>query len=471
MVRRFAAYLMLCLGLVSCSGWLDVRPYDAISEQDLTSTPDGFKKLLNGVYIELCREELYGLSLGCEMVEIMGGAYEIGSDANVWGEYVDLANYDYRTEYWRMRLDGVWNKAYSLILDCNKIISLSEGKESLFASGEYEIIKGEAYALRAMLHFDMLRLFGPVFSLDAGGESIPYYDGITLVPNERLSASDALTAVVLDLLEARKLLGNDPVIGHGPMMESSPDGDNFLRYRAFRLNYYAVTALLARAYMWAGDKDSAFSYASEVMEASDAFPFVSRTDVIGTDDPDRIFSSEVLFALNTTERTNLFLDYFSPSRTTFTLRMESSLNNDVIFGGAQTTGGYQDDYRNRAGWGSSGANRYCYKFAPMAQSGDLRSTMIPLIRIGEMYLIAAECRGVSYLNALRKSRGISQNLTDIGENILEYEYVRELYAEGQLFFMYKRRYGDIIRSATPSKNVRASEDVFVIPLPDTERMN
>ena len=49
-----------------------MKPYDTMAEGDLLSTEEGFKKLLNGVYIDLNKDELYGQTLTVEMVEIMG---------------------------------------------------------------------------------------------------------------------------------------------------------------------------------------------------------------------------------------------------------------------------------------------------------------------------------------------------------------------------------------------------------------
>lgn len=160
----------LCPG---CSGWLDVKPYDQISEEELLESEEGFQKLLNGIYIELNSDELYGSTLSVEMIEILGGAYEIGDNSSVWGDYLDLKDYDYNTDYWRGRLNGTWNKAYALILNCNKLLKNIQGRQALFTGHNYDIIRGEALALRAMLHFDMLRLFGPVYSLNPDGTSIP----------------------------------------------------------------------------------------------------------------------------------------------------------------------------------------------------------------------------------------------------------------------------------------------------------
>lgn len=467
----------LCGG---CSDWLDVQPYDQISEEQLFSSEEGFQKLLNGIYIELCSTELYGGSLGPEMIEVMGGAYEIGDDAVKWGNYPDLKSYDYASDYWRDRLDVTWNKAYSLILNCNKLLEGLEGRESLFAAGHAEVIRGEALALRALLHFDLLRLFGPVYSQHPEALSIPYYTSRTTTPEPQLAASEVIDLILGDLTQARTALANDPVITEGTLMSADPSGNSsFLRYRALRLNYYAVTALEARVQLYAGNRSEAFDRALEVIRAADKgiFPFVERASVVGTDDPDRIFSTEVLFALSHSSRNQIFLDYFSPTRTTFVFKMESELINQVIYGGAQITGGYQDDYRNRAGWSTSGSNRYFYKYADMEATGSIENTMIPMLRLGEMYLIAAETQsdnlanGTSYINMLRRYRGISTSLPTLTQELLIYEYIRELYGEGQLFFLYKRLYTTIIRSATASQNTLPSSNVFVVPLPDSETDN
>lgn len=463
------------LALNSCGKWLDIQPYDKISEDQLYSSAEGFEELLNGIYIELNHSSLYGSTLLVEAIEIMGGAYEIGDEANIWGNYSDLKDYDYNTEYWRSRFSLTWNKAYSLILNCNKLLENIDSKKSLFSGKDYEIIKGEALALRAMLHFDMLRLFGPVYSETPDALSIPYYDTVSLNPLPQLPASEIITRVIKDLVAAQSLLINDPIITEGTLMSSSPAGDDFVRYRALRLNYYAVEALLARAHLYSGDKEQANKYALDVIKvAAKYFPFVQREQVIGTDQPDRIFSGEILFALSNSSRHQLFLNWFSPSRTTFTFKMETALINNEVFGGGAQTGGFQDDYRNRAMWSSSGTNRFFYKYSDPDESS-VRSTMVPLIRIGEMYLIAAETEpgsaGLSYINTLRRNRGLSSALTTLSTKTLALEYIRELYGEGQLFYFYKRLNTTIIRSSSENRNIPPSASVFVVPLPDTEKDN
>jgi len=482
---------MGCFLQYGCGDWLDVQPYDKISEDELFSTESGFQKLLNGVYLGLNDDELYGASLTVEMIEVMGGAYTIGTDNSVWGNYRDLADYEYETDYWRGRLSETWNKAYALILNCNEILDNMANHKAIFTGDNYNIIRGEALALRAMLHFDMLRLFGPVYSKDKDKLSIPYYKSQVNLPEDRLTAEQVIYDVIADLEEAKILLANDPVKTEGTLMSGDDTGNgsssNFLRYRALRMNYYAVTGLLARVCLYASSNDDAdgsmrheaFSSATEVLKAVDAgiFPFVDKSLVTGSpDDPDRIFSSEVLFALSNANRNTLFKNYFDPTRMpNYVFRMDNDLMSNRIYGGTGY-GGSQDDYRYRVNWVASGSNRYFYKYSDMNDVSKIENTMVPMLRIGEMYLIAAESQsrsltaGVSYVNTLRKNRGVS-SLSSLTQDILVSEYIRELYGEGQLFYLYKRLYTSVVTSDRASKNPSPSDEIFVVPLPDSETEN
>lgn len=469
------------LTLSACDAWLDVKPYDKMSQDELLSTEDGYMKLLNGIYVELNSDMLYGGALSVEMIEIMGGAYTIGTDNTVWGNYADLSEYEYGTDYWRARFNETWNKAYALILNCNLLLDNLQTTTVRFTGDNYKIIKGEALALRAMLHFDMLRIFGPVYSRNPDMPAIPYYKRYSVVPNEILPASEVAAEILHDLQEARILLANDPVRTSGTMTSAPSDGSsNFMYYRNLRLNYYAVTSLLARCGLYFGDKESAYKYAVEVIEAADSgiFPFVDRSLVTGSpDEPDRIFSSEVIFALTHSQRNKLFKKYYDPSRIpNYVFRMDNDLMSNLIFGGGALTGGNQDDYRYRVNWVATGANRYFYKYSDMTDQGNIVNTMIPMIRLGELYLIAAESRsedigaGVVYINKLRSNRGVS-GLQTLTPQTLQYEYIRELYGEGQLFFMYKRMFSPVLFSSNDSRNPRPSDAVFVVPLPSSETDN
>lgn len=483
MIRNINILMISALSVLSagCGSWLDVQPYDEIAESDLMSTENGFKQLLNGIYIELNDDMLYGGALSVEMIEIMGGAYEMGTDGSVWGDYNDLASYEYNTTTWQTRFNETWNKAYELILNCNTLLAGIDEKQDIFTGDNYYIIKGEALALRAMLHFDMLRIFGPVHSRNPEAASIPYYTEYDGTAHAVRPASEIAALILADLNEARVLLSVDPVRTEGTRMSGPSDGetDTFLYYRNLRLNYFAVCALLARVNLWIGDSTEAMKYAQEVIKAGNEgiFPFVDRSLVTGSpSDPDRIFSSEVIFSLSNNQRATLFDNYFDPSRLpNYVFTMESGLFSNRIYGGV-STGGSLYDYRYLANWKTTGGNSYFYKYSDMVATGDIRNTMIPLIRLGEMYLIAAESQsedisgGLAYVNSLRSNRGVSQ-LSELTRELLQYEYIRELYGEGQLFFMYKRMFTSVLFSDTDSENPEASDAIFVVPLPQSETEN
>ena len=97
-MKKLLYISILLLSLTACDKWLAVKPYDKISQDELLSSEAGYIKFLNGIYVEMNRDMLYGAALSVEMIEIMGGAYVIGTDNSVWGNYSDLASYKYDTE-------------------------------------------------------------------------------------------------------------------------------------------------------------------------------------------------------------------------------------------------------------------------------------------------------------------------------------------------------------------------------------
>ena len=118
-----------------------------------------------------------------------------------------------------------------------------------------------------MLHLDMLRLFGPVYDeTSKTTECIPYVTNTDAQISPLLSAEVVLESVIGDLKTALNLLKeSDPILTDGVRNEGNSTGDNALNYRQFRLNYYAVKALLVRAYAWGHDESNALVTAEEIL--------------------------------------------------------------------------------------------------------------------------------------------------------------------------------------------------------------
>ena len=74
-------------------------------------------------------------------------------------------------------IESIWAKGYNTIANCNNIINhVDDLKTEDFRGGEVErqMIKGEALAARALMHFDLLRLFAPALVSNPTSIYIPY---------------------------------------------------------------------------------------------------------------------------------------------------------------------------------------------------------------------------------------------------------------------------------------------------------
>jgi hypothetical protein len=483
--RIILGCLVLSSLLSACEAWVDVKPTDRLSEEVLFSTREGFLKALNGVYIELAHADLYGTNLSAGPLDVMGQYYTFSGSTH---RLYYFSNYSYANAAVKPAFDNVWKKAYALIFNCNVILEKCGDGHPLLNEPYFSLVKGEALALRAMLHLDLLRLFGPIWT--GTSEDTPCIPYMTLADQQvraLLSARAVRDAIVSDLEEALRLLEDaDPIRVEGVRNGGNPAGDNDMYYRQYRLNYYAVKALLARTYMWCSDKVNALSLAKEILEETQApgeeiFPFVRPADATHVTIPDRVFSSEVIFALFKTNRVNVYNTLFAPTLDVYNL---------LTFAGTYASGRvnelYDDknDYRYRI-WANNTVNAsvvlYHEKFKDVTPNsagfGNGFRYMMPLIRLSEIYLIAAECstslqEGTEYLNKVRNNRNcFSVNPVSLDglATAIASEFKKEVIGEGQLFFYYKRRGMQVIPSGSlAAGTMNMNLNNYVIPLPDSE---
>ncbi len=102
---------------------------------------------------------------------------------------------------------------------------------------------------------------------------------------------------------------------------------------------------------------------------------------------------------------------------------------------------------------------------------------MPLIRMGELLLIAAECsntleEGTAYLNVLRTARNCVSLAPASAAQLKDFitrEFRKEVFGEGQMFFYYKRNAMTTIpnhASLTGTKQMQLGN--YVVPLPLSE---
>lgn len=445
-------YLSLTVVLLgSCNNWLDVQPYDRVSEEVAFGSAKGFENALNGVYIEMNQNSLYGAYLSCEMLELMAQRYNVNTSTTY---YHDLVEHKYQEDMSKTRLANTWEKAYNLIANLNKLLENCETRRDVLGDEFYQLIKGEALALRAFLHFDIFRLFGPLYDETNTVTQLPYYKQFSLNERPRFYAKEFMDNVIEDLHEAAELLKDDPVRTGGTWQINTY---TFTSHRKLRMNWYAVQLLLARAELYRDNKPAALIAARNVIDAQEEwFPWVSRDAISsGREDADRIFFNELVFALQNTRTSKLYTSYFNGN----------ALNSEILLAptSEQVLNIFENnrqDYRfvaffpNQVEIGSA-TYRLFEKYKATADT--LSSNLMPMLRISEAYYIAAECEpdpeeGMQWLNQVLLHRGIKE-MTDnslLGKT-LENEYIREFWGEGQLFYYYKRlKYTEIKDSDDPT---------------------
>lgn len=465
-IRNTLGLLLVALLGVSCQDWLDVSPRTEVKYDDLFSHKNGFKDQLTGIYTAMCSEGLYGAHLTFGMMDALGQQY-------VWKQEIgccyNLHRFEYGNATSQSVINGVWSDMYNAIANVNILLKGIDEHRGVMLEEEEKIYEGEAYALRAFLHFDLLRLFGKSYAAGAEEKSIPYVVSISKEVTPLSTVSEVCDKVIADLQRARQLLADDPI-------RTGESADAFLGTRSFRFNYYAVTALLARAYLYKNDKVNAKKCAIEVME-SEKYPWVSGDNVTTPTrrERDGIFKSECIFMLNDrtlVEEVDKYL--ISGGNTGGELLRMSAERRDAIF----ETVLYGFDWRYNYYFEALEADpAYCGSTKlHQPKLADQYNNRLPLLRISEMWLIAAECasskgEALDYLNTLRRHRGFDETNdlkeTEVTDEMLPdrigKEYRKEFIGEGQWFFYCKRLNLDL-----PDTEVAFSKDYYVLPMPDRE---
>ena len=485
-MNKITKLLIMCLTAVSatsCNSWLEVEQDDNVMENDLFDDQDGFQMALNGVYLNMNSSSGYGSSLSMTTVDVMAQYYDCSASDHTYGL---LQEYAYDQTNVESTFSSIWQSAYQQIANLNAIIEHCDEDGGALHEGYYELFKGEALGLRAMYHFDMLRLFGPLWS-NRSAASIPYVTSSDRTIQPLLSADSVMECVMADLEEAANLLREvDPVITEGPRNESGGTEGNDMYYRLYRMNYFAVQTLRARAALYMQDYTNAKNYAVETIQAAtraSMFQLINSA-YIQSYSLDHVFEPEVLFALYNTQRGDLFDSYFSESNDART--MLATAENRVTNMYENTTDWRVDRFWDNAE--NSQANIFI-KYedqTPSTLLGDQWDRvryMIPLIRLSELYLIVAECVGLqelnvteaveSYLNPLRQARNEMPIEGEISTaQLREYimnEYIRDFVGEGQTFFYFKRNeLSSIPNGETAGATIPMDASRYVVPLPDSE---
>lgn len=467
---------LLALGS-SCSDWLDVNPRTEMKEEDMYQSEKGFKNVMNGIYIQLASKDLYGKNMTYYFPDLLAGYWYKTNNST--------ENYIMSFAYGQSKVESVistiWSKYYTAIAHINDLLENLDKTGVNFTHGNKELLYGEAYGLRAFLHLDLLRLFGPV----PGGATdatvaIPYVTELTRDPSKLVSLTygEVKKRMLDDLDRAEKYLADDPFT-QGSMSDLNNPGsssagyspeDSWHYYRQTHFNTYAVNATRARFYQWIGDRALALEYAEKVVKAengngTDKFVLATNSTYTDAVKGALVMACEHVFALNCSDLQNAVSGTLvtSSSASKPDLYLQNSWINSVYENP-------ESDNRGKGGryFRTEGSYAYYLKYYT---SGMIEATnMVPLIRLAEMYLILIENAPLNdaqgYFETFRQARGMDFAIS-IGDetaraNQVEKEYRKDFWGEGQMFYYYKRR-NKTSWSVPQSMTVPANG--FVVPKP------
>lgn len=447
---------ILAASLSSCvNDWLDVAPSDGTdadaaltNSSDLDAARTGMYKALKGTSSLV---DYYGMQFFVYGDVHAGDDYQYNNigGSNRASFYYDM-NYQTASEFTSSTSSSTvtWKSPYIVIGRANRIIAAAEGgalSDAAEAKATIDQYAAEAKVLRALAHFDLVRIYGKPYTEDQGASL-----GVPLVTEVLESGAKPARSTVKEVYD-QVVKDLDEAIKSGALTTETEPG---------YVSVWGAKAILSRVYLNMGDYTNALATAEDIIKKSGA-KLWTRDQYLKAWDAGTPNESEFLFRLNVSGSTD---------------------NNDLNgIGNLQGRDGYKEmvatkkfvdmlsadanDVRNDMFLPATadkevaayGTNKV-YLNKLRGQGGNLRNvTIIPIIRLSEVYLTAAECafrtndkaKAVEYLNDLVKNRTTSASAlateSDITLDRILIERRKELIGEGQRYFDALRCNETIVR--------------------------
>ncbi|NJW52727.1 RagB/SusD family nutrient uptake outer membrane protein [Salinimicrobium oceani] len=463
---------LVILGILSLQGCsedvLTQTPDHVISENLVLNSVEKLDKLLIGTYNEVSRNTYLGRVL-YKRAAVKGTDFRFVKTTFNPRDYESIA-YKYEESANNSgSCEELWRQSFKAINNLNLIIANIDAAEGN-AAAKQEIL-GEALGLRGMVYFDLARTFAyPWIRAGASSQGLPLKLSSEEVVVERSSLGETYDQILLDLQTAHDLL------------EENTWEQGSTKY----LTKTGVKALLARVYLYKQDWENALNYAEQVIAARGESNLMGVDSYVFTD-----YNSESLFELSITSQNSLGSNGLGAQ-----FDVKDGGQGDVI---ATKTfvdllGAYENDPRAALlEEDKEGTQQAFVKYTNRSEGGGLSAHNIPVLRLSEMYLIAAEAaahgagggesEALNYLNTLIENRTTnfaSHRVTETGEALKEKiaeERRRELALEGHGVYDYIRRGQAIIRPVDEHVNtgvdaanldIPASDNRTICPIPASE---
>jgi hypothetical protein len=420
-IKNMIVTTVLFLSLASCEkSFLELKPPTSLTPEFALATEADLQVALRGAYAGLKSTALYGRSLMVLGDMMADNTYQSALNTN---RYTNFNLYNYLVTDGDVA--GLWNASYTVILRANNIIN-----SPIADNANIQQIKGEAYAIRALAYFNLVRYFGSPYTLDPSKLGVPIITTYQAdLKPERAKIADVYTLINKDLTQAFTL------------MTKFTNSSQFSKYSA--------KALQAKVYLAMGDKTNAKTAALDVITNS-GFTAISSAAHTGywAGVAPRTDKVETLLEISFDAVANNAFDalpYIYLQSGNYGDMLCSSELYDLF----ETTDVRKSLYATgiRGGLASVFVNKYG------SFTGDHSDTKV--IRMSEMYLIAAEASypsntadALKYVNEVTSRRGATA-IASSGSALLEdiiTERRKELAFEGERYLDMQRLQRNIARS-------------------------
>ena len=446
-------YIFLATGfLLSCTD-LEVENKAALPQEVVLADIEGFEAVLYAAYESVNDFGYYGQQMMI-MPEILAdnmnlvqltGRYEL--------EFVNAVNSGFT----------FWFNRYTAINECNIVINLINDESVAGDQAAKDELIAEAKFLRALFYHDLARAYG----YEPGQEVNGFNSSVILRTEPTLGLSNAddrpratneavYTQIETDLLEAI------------PNLPAADAGTSDVA----RANAAAARLLLARVYLYWGKNAEAATQAQAVI-AGDGSDLVAAADYVGSWDdgvntfhPESVFESDLRVAdWNSVDGANnsihsLLMNNTGGSQFIITASAE------LLAAIAEEAGDVRGNMFNTEALGQEFTKwRGAKGTVPFQEN-------IPILRLSEGYLIAAEALGPgagdAFINALRTARGLTAPVSATVDNVLQERRI-EFMAEGHRWFDLKRLGRNITKPASAGVATLPYNDFKLLPrLPQSE---
>ncbi|MBR8536402.1 RagB/SusD family nutrient uptake outer membrane protein [Carboxylicivirga sediminis] len=246
--------LLLIVSMVACEGFFEKDPYDSTKKEDIIENEKDAQTLLYGMYAGFMSSASYGTYLSVLMDIMTDASLASAGFTNQMGEM-----YAWRLNPGTSEVGSVWGNHYASIYNTNYIINHVDSIEGNAAN--LDRIKGEALAGRALLHYNLVRLFGKAYNAETAStdRGVPYVTSNEIDSPTRHSVADVYKYIVEDLEEAELLIppADDEIYNTLPIPRETIFTKDFVR------------GLLARVALDMKDYNGAIAYASMLIESND----------------------------------------------------------------------------------------------------------------------------------------------------------------------------------------------------------